>query len=71
VVVPLKAVEHPRDGIWVLVLVLVLAVADYRTRDNRLRASSGALDRACAAAAGFCARPYRSLSPCLRCAGSG
>src|ERR1035441_4056207 len=40
VVVPLKAVEHPRDGIW----GLVLAVADYRTRDNRLRASSGALD---------------------------
>jgi hypothetical protein len=39
VVVPLKAVEHPRDGIW----GLVLAVADYRTRDNRLRASQGPL----------------------------
>jgi hypothetical protein len=32
VVVPLKAVEHPRDGIW----GLVLAVADYRTRAPRL-----------------------------------
>ena len=38
-VVPLKAVERPRDGIW----GLVLAVADYRTRDNRLRASQGPL----------------------------